>query len=102
MSQPQLFLLPPEEKFDGSNWILFKETLMNAAKARGCIRYFLGNIPRPSPPTNLTAILTPTTFWGSLKPTEEEWDQRNAYALGMITLNVRNTIGQGVKMDGVE
>jgi hypothetical protein len=100
MSQPQLFLLPSEEKFDGSNWITFKETLMNAAKARGCDGYFLGNIPRPIPPTDTTTVLITTTFWGSLKPTPEEWDQRNAYALGMITLNVKNTIGQGVKTDG--
>lgn len=42
----------------------------------------------------------PTTFWGSPMPTEEEWDQRNAYVLNMITLNVKNTIGQGIKTDG--
>ena len=35
-----------------------------------------------------------------MKPTEEEWEQLNTYALGMITLNIKNTIGQGVKMDG--
>ena len=100
MSQPQLFLLSPEEKFDRSNWIPFKETLMNAAKAQGCNGYFLGTIPRPTPPTDPTTATTPTTFWGALKPTIEEWDQCNAYALGMITLNVKNTIGQGVKTDG--
>ena len=100
MSQPQLFLLPPEDRFDGSNWISFKETLMNAAKARGCDGYFLGKITRPLPQTDPATAPVPTTFWGSLTPTKEEWDQRNAYSLGMITLNVKNTIRQGVRMDG--
>ena len=72
---------------------------MNAAKAQGCDGYLLGRITRPLFTTD-TTTLKPTSFWGSLRPTEEEWDQRNAYALGMIMLNVKNTIGQGVKTDG--
>ena len=98
-SQPQLFLLHPEEKFDGSNWTTFKETLTNTAKARRCNGYLNGTIPRPTT-TDPPDIPRQTAYWGLLTPTQEEWDQRNAYALGMITLNVKNTIGQGVKTDG--
>lgn len=72
---------------------------MNAAKAQGWDGYFLGTIPRPATHTDITTAQTTTTFCGSQKPTEEEWEQCNAYALGMITLNVKNTIGQGVKTD---
>ena len=73
---------------------------MNAAKAWGCNRYLLRKINRPIPPTTPTTALKLTNFWGSLTLTEEEWDQQNTYTLGMITLNVKNTIGQGMKTDG--
>ena len=66
---------------------------MNAAKVWDCDRYLLGKINRPIPPTAPTTALKLTNFWGSLTPTEEEWDQQNAYTLGMIMLNIKNTIG---------
>ena len=41
-----------------------------------------------------------TTYWGSMTPTPEEWQQQDAYAKGMVVLNVKNPIGHGVKTDG--
>ena len=72
---------------------------MNAEKLWGCDEYLLGKINKPIPPTAPTTALKPTNFWESLTPTEEEWDQQNAYTLGMIMLNIKNTIGQGMKTD---
>ena len=38
---------------------------------------------------------------GALRhPPPEEWQQHNAYAKGMVVLNVKNPIGHGVKTDG--
>ena len=70
---------------------------MNATKAQGCNGYFLGSIPKPTPLTNPATVLVSTTFWGSLNPTGEEWEQQNAYALGMITLNVKKLLDKGSK-----
>ncbi|KAG6848592.1 hypothetical protein H0H87_003673, partial [Tephrocybe sp. NHM501043] len=94
MSNPNLFLLPADEKFDGSNWIEFKTTIQNAAKGRGLLGYMEGTISRPSPAPDATPA-PPTAYWGSLSPTVDEWLQRDSYAQSMITLNVVNPIGQG-------
>ena len=64
---------------------------MNAAMAKSVDIYLHGKVPKPAIPKDSTTIKS-TNFWGSLNPTPEEWDQQNAYAHGMITLNVKNTI----------
>jgi hypothetical protein len=108
-SQPAVFVLPTEEKFDGSNWIEWKESIISAAKSRGVMGYLEGIIPRPatppsdSPGTDPSAIpipITPTVYWGSKKPSQDEWEQRNAYAQGLIALNVKNPVGHGVNLAG--
>ncbi|KAF8239799.1 hypothetical protein L208DRAFT_1145517, partial [Tricholoma matsutake] len=91
-------VLPPDEKFNSSNWTEFKKTILAAAKSHGVLLYIDGTLPQPSnPPTGMT--LTPTSYWGSKTPTEEEWDQHDAYVQGMIVLNVKNPVGHGVKTD---
>jgi hypothetical protein len=105
-SQPGNFVLSTEDKFDGSNWAEWKETIMSAAKSRGVMGYLEGTIQRPatppisSDPTLIPLPTTPTVFWGSKIPTQDEWEQRNAYAQGLIALNVKNPIGHGIKLDG--
>ena len=57
----------------------------------------------PSPTTNPSIIpipITPTIYWGSKRPSQDEWEQHNAYTQGLITLNVKNPIGHGVNLDG--
>jgi hypothetical protein len=106
MSQPANFVLPTEEKFDGSNWAEWKELIMSAAKSRGVMGYLEGIIPRPATPSSMTdpsnipLPAEPTVYWGSKKPSQDEWEQRNAYAQGLIALNVKNPVGHGVKLDG--
>ncbi|TFK39164.1 hypothetical protein BDQ12DRAFT_578727, partial [Crucibulum laeve] len=96
-SNPVLFLLPEGEKYNGSNWIEFKTTLLSATCARGLLPYLEGTLSRPFD----TILPRPATgWWGSLNPNQEEWDQRNAYTQGMVTLNIKNPIGLGVKTDG--
>ncbi|KAF5371869.1 hypothetical protein D9615_009522 [Tricholomella constricta] len=96
MSNPALFLLPTDEKFSGTNWLAFKTTVLAAARARGLTGYLQGTITAPDP----TASTTPTAYWGVRNPTADEWDQRDAYAQSLVTLNVLNPIGQRVAMDG--
>ena len=106
MSQPATFVLPTEEKFDGSNWTEWKELITSAAKSRGVMGYLDGTIPRPTTPplsTDPSAIpipATPTVFWGLKRPSQDEWEQRNAYAQGLISLNIKNPIGHGVNLSG--
>ena len=106
MSQPSNFILPTEEKFDGSNWAEWKESITSAAKSRGVIGYLDGTIPRPpTPPPSAASSSTitpaaPTIYWGSKKPSQDEWEQRNAYAQGLIALNIKNPIGHGVNLEG--
>jgi hypothetical protein len=106
MSQPANFVLPTEEKFDGSNWIEWKESIISAAKSRGVMGYLEGTIQRPTTPSpstdpsHIPLPVTPTVYWGSKSPSQDEWEQRNAYAQGLITLNVKNPIGHGVNLTG--
>lgn len=68
--------------------------------------YLEGSIPRPatpSPSTDPSAIpmpTTPTIYWGSKRPSQDEWEQHNAYAQGLITLNIKNPVGHGVNLNG--
>jgi len=106
MSQPANFVLPTEEKFDGSNWAEWKESIISAAKSRGVMGYLDGTILRPNTPSPGTGPSdtplppTPTVYWGSKKPSQDEWEQRNAYAQGLVALNVKNAIGHGVNLEG--
>jgi len=99
-SQPSNFLLDSDDKFDGPNWVEWKGTIFSAAESRGVDGYLTGAIPQPSNPPVGAAAQPATVYWGSMTPTPEEWKQRNAYAKGMVILNVKNPIGHGVKTDG--
>jgi hypothetical protein len=106
MSQPVNFVLPMEEKFDGSNWAEWKESIISVAKSHEVLRYLEGTIPRPTTPlssTDPSAIPIPATltiYWGSRRPSQDEWEQQNAYAQGLIALNVKNPVGHGVNLEG--
>ena len=106
MSQPANFVLPMEEKFDGSNWTEWKESIISTAKSCGVMGYLDGTIPRPATPTPSNSpsdIPLPTmltVYWGSKRPSQDEWEQHNAYAQGLIALNVKNPIRHGVNLEG--
>jgi len=99
-SQPPIFILAADEKFDGSNWIEWKGTILSAADARGLDSYLNGTITKPADISPGQVAPPATAYWGSETPSPEEWKQRNAYAKGMVVLNVKNPIGHGVKTDG--
>ena len=90
MSQPMNFVLSMEEKFDSSNWAEWKELITAAAKSCGVMGYLEGTIPRPATPSPsadpsyVPLPTTPTVCWGSKKPSQDEWEQCNAYAQGLI------------------
>jgi gag-polypeptide of LTR copia-type len=62
--------------------------------------YIDGSLPQP-PPLILTTPPPPSAYWGSQSPSQEEWDQHDAYVQGLIILNVKNPVGHGVKTDGI-
>ncbi|KAG6896376.1 hypothetical protein C0992_008717, partial [Termitomyces sp. T32_za158] len=104
MLSTALFLLPVEEKFNGSNWTAFKTVITEATHECGLLDYLEGKISNPvlkkeggkGRPTPTTA----TTWWEAADPTPDEWQQRNPYVHSMIVLNMINPIGAGVKLDG--
>lgn len=115
MSSTTPFLLPITEHYDGSNWLNFKTKIRAAAKQRGTLAYLDGDIKCPPPPpdpihsdddadgdSDSKAHISEhrTTYWGSTKPTYEEWLQRDAWTQGLITLNVKNPVGLGIVMNG--
>ncbi|KAG6870455.1 hypothetical protein C0992_013330 [Termitomyces sp. T32_za158] len=105
MSNPALYQLPMEKRFDGSNWSTFKTIITEAARGRGLLDYFNGTIADPgtkeeSDSKRAVVPETSTTWWGASNPTPDEWKQWDAYARSMIILNVINPIGAGVNLDG--
>ena len=107
MSQPANLILPMEEKFDGSNWAKWKESIISAAKSHGVMGYLDGTILRPAtPPHSTDPSATPlpptlTVYWGLRTPSQDEWEQCNTYAQGLIALNVKNPIEHGVNLKGM-
>ena len=73
-NQLALFVLPAEDHFNGNNWFAWHGTIWSAAGAWGVQGYLDGTIQKPSP---LAPGMTsnPTNYWGSKKPSPEEWEQ---------------------------
>jgi hypothetical protein len=96
------FILPADEQYNGTNWYQFKECIHAAAEQCGTLDYLDGLITCPVPPDPMkpTVAATPTTYWGDDKPSYNEWHQRNNWTKGLLTLNIKNAIGLGVKTDG--
>jgi Reverse transcriptase (RNA-dependent DNA polymerase)/gag-polypeptide of LTR copia-type/GAG-pre-integrase domain len=114
------------ERFDGTNWIVFKSNILILTDIRGATGYLNGSVPQPTAtlPPQTTEGGSPTTpntavgnnddlgdsvsailsrepsSWTSATPTLDEWTARNAYVKGLILFNVVNPIGLGVKLDG--
>ncbi|KAJ3552018.1 hypothetical protein NP233_g12968 [Leucocoprinus birnbaumii] len=100
------------DKFDGTNWIAFKNMITIAAKVRGAMGYLTGDIRDPttliksSPETTETSTKTATaadpedTAWDSETPSASEWRKRNAWAKGLLLYNIRNPIGLGANIAG--
>ncbi|PPQ72484.1 hypothetical protein CVT25_000136 [Psilocybe cyanescens] len=113
-------ILSDAEKFDGSNYLEWRETILMACRVRGARGYLEGRIMNPaenvSPSTSpqstvtssTTSTTTPTTIplspvdtpWTSLFPSAEEWDARDAWCLLAICQNVKNAVGLGLKTNG--
>jgi gag-polypeptide of LTR copia-type len=68
--------------------------------------YLDGTILRPATPphsTDPSAVLlpsTPTIYWGLRTPSQDKWEQHNAYVQGLIALNIKNPIGHRVNLEG--
>src|SRR5258705_8363733 len=74
---------------DGSNWVTYKEHLLNAIGAQGLMRYVDGRVQEPLPFTISVKTQLPVKADGSATTEEEqeaqddkidEWHQKNALA----------------------
>jgi hypothetical protein len=115
--------LPEAEKFDGTNYLEWADTILMACRLRGARGYLEGTIRKPVFPTE-TSVTSPTTTttptaagttttptptptptttdtkWTSTTPSWEEWDTRDAWCHIAIRQNVKNPVGLGLKTDG--
>ena len=93
---------PEEVHLDGTNYNTFKTRVMIAARARGARGYLDRTITKPIPPTGDQKIPeNKGTEWSSKTPSLEEWEERDAWALGLIIYNAKNPVGLGIEMDGM-
>ena len=60
-SQPLIFLLATDKKFNGTNWVEWKGTILSAADAHGLDGYLDGTITKPPDLSPSQAALAPTT-----------------------------------------
>ena len=95
-SLPQLTLLPPEEKFNGTNLLQWKKTIAQLLGMKGLEGYVDGSISKPSPPLKAPEVPPTATPVYSSTPSVDEWTFRDRLAQGHITLNCTNMIGLGV------
>ncbi|KNZ81001.1 hypothetical protein J132_03295, partial [Termitomyces sp. J132] len=69
-----------------------------AARAQGACRYLDGTIKKP---TITLDTKSGEAEWSSKSPSLEEWEERDAWTLGLIIYNTKNPVGLGIKMDGM-
>jgi len=106
-SNPPVF--SEDKKFNGDNFYAFRTLVLTAARARGVIGYLDGTIQKPTEtplPTTIpiesagstTDTTTPQTAteWYSKTPSPEEWEVRDAWALGLLIFNIMNPVALGV------
>ena len=91
---------PEDAHFDGTNFTTFKNRVLIAARARGTRGYLEGTITKPSVTPDTKDDETKPTEWSSKNPSLEEWEERDAWTLGLVIYNTKNPVGLGIKMDG--
>jgi len=108
-SNPPVF--SEDKKFNRDNFYAFRTLVLTAARARGVISYLDSTTQKPTEtplPTSIavesagsTTNSTTTTpcvsmEWYSKTPSLEEWEVRDAWALGLLIFNTMNPIALGV------
>jgi len=105
------------DKFDGLNWIVFKNLIIVAAEVHRAMGYLDRSIrdpttiiqsPDPPDSTSTTSKLATkpkqiqleATSWDSDELSTGEWRTRNAWAKGLLLYNIHNPIGLGANVSG--
>ncbi|KAG6895472.1 hypothetical protein C0993_009530, partial [Termitomyces sp. T159_Od127] len=99
-SNPPTF--PDEFLFDGTNYVMFRDQVLLAARLKGAEGYLDGTIPAPTPETTSsetsTALAATAMEWWDMTPSHQEWQVLNAWAVALIIYNTKNPIGLGMRM----
>jgi hypothetical protein len=113
-------MLADADKFDGTKWVSFKPKYTASSKLCGLFGYHDRSIPcplNPAAPTLAEPIGTATTTPPvpapitvplppdptpiySKNPSFDEWNYRDGLATSLLTLNVKDPVGVGLKSDG--
>ncbi|KAG6886836.1 hypothetical protein C0992_002096 [Termitomyces sp. T32_za158] len=91
---------PEEAHFNESNYTTFKNRVLIAARLRGAHGYLDGLIKCPDSIPEQKVLEIKVTEWSSKTPSLEEWEERDAWALGLLIYNTKNLVGLGIRMDG--
>ncbi|KAG6876219.1 hypothetical protein C0993_004897 [Termitomyces sp. T159_Od127] len=89
-----------EAHFDSTNYATFKNWVMIAARARSAHGYLDRTNTKPTKEPKTKEDETKSTEWLSTSRSLEEWEERDAWALGLIIYNTKNPVVLGIKMDG--
>ena len=98
-----------ENKFDGTNWIGWSNTITIATHLHGAHGYLEGTINKPTT-VNINTIAQPNvqdtllppepTPWTSRTPSKDEWEICDAWMMGLLIYNIKNPVSLGVQMEG--
>jgi len=116
-------LFSENAKFDGTNWLIWKEAIMMVIDSKGAKDYLDGSIFCPVPaskiptitvmkapgatsttasPTLLPTIITISeTYWDLLTPSIREWKTYNAWTKMLLLFNTTEPTGLGIDTSGM-
>ena len=93
-SNPPTF--PEEFLFDGTNYIMFRDQVLLAARLRGTKGYLNGTIETPN--LKMTVPAPPVMEWWDKNPLHQDWQVQNAWTLALIVYNTKNPVGLEIKI----
>jgi len=103
-------MLSESDKFDGTNWAVWKDNILIVVKFRRVSGYLDGSIAAPTTfaPKETTDTATQTTAfisqaetpWHSPNPSPAEWKTRNAWTKDLLIFNTKNPTGLGIDTSG--
>jgi len=101
-------ILADSEKFDGTNWALWKDNILMIAELKGTTGYLDGSIknltttiqsPKPTAPL-LTTLPQSETPWNSPNLSTAEWKARNMWMKMLLIFNTKGPTGLGINTSG--
>jgi len=106
------------DRFNETNWVIFKNLVTITAKMRGAMKYLDSSIKKPTtstklakpanlnkpttkPKTTTVIIISEPTSWKCNEPTVSKWKAQNTWIKRLLMYNIHNMIGLGADILGI-